>query len=178
MKNKQQTLRELIMVENSRRNTDLIADLVFHKPEVFGELMNIYFLNEEPVSRRAVWIVDTVTEKMPHLLEPFIDRIILKLSEFQHDGLKRNTLRMLSRTNISILQSGLLMKICFEWLVSKSESVAVKVYSMDILYLISIKETDIKKELAESIEWRMQEESAGFKGHAVKILKKLHRELI
>jgi len=172
------TLTDLLLSETSRRNTDLIAGLIFQKPELFGELVGIYLQNEEPVSRRAVWVVDTVAEKLPQLLEPFIIKIILKLPEFKHDGLKRNTMRMLARSDIPENQSGLIIKICFDWLISSAESVAVKVYAMDILYRFSQTEKDLKKELAVSIEWRMQEETPGFKTHGRKILKKLYREMM
>jgi len=176
MTNKE-TLTELLLSETSRRNTDMISDLVIQKPELFQELVDIYLENKEPVSRRAIWVVDTVTEKLPQLLDPFIERIILKLPEFKHDGLKRNTLRMLSRSSIPKSQSGLIINICFDWLISPAESVAVKVFAMDILYRFSSIEKDLRKELADSIEWRIQEETPGFKCHGKKILKKLYKEM-
>ena len=60
-----ESLTDLLMVETSKRQTDLIADLVYQKPELFDELMKIYLRNEEPISRRAVWVIDTVSEKHP-----------------------------------------------------------------------------------------------------------------
>jgi hypothetical protein len=38
-------------------------------------------------------------------------------------------------------------------------------------------EPDLKQELADSIEWRMQEETPGFRNHGSKLLKKLYREM-
>ena len=177
MNNERESIEKLLMVENSRRNTDLVADLVVQKPSLFGELIKIYLSNEEPVSRRAVWVADTVAEAFPDLLEPFIESMILKLPDFKHDGLKRNTLRMLSRHEIPEQQLGGLIKICFDWLISSSESVAVKVYAMDILYRISNFEPSLKKELSDSIEWRIQEGTPGFKAHGTKVLKKLYKEM-
>ena len=171
------TLSGFLMVETSRRNTDLIAGLVYQKPELFKELVEIYLENVEPVSRRAVWVIDTVSEKLPHLLEPYLKLIIERLPDFNHDGLKRNSLRMLTRYPIPKDQQGLLLKICFDWLIAPAESVAVKVYAMEILYRLSQEEPDLKKELADSIEWRMQEETAGFRARGVKTLKKLYREM-
>jgi hypothetical protein len=48
---------------------------------------------------------------------------------------------------------------------------------MEILYRISQVEPDMKKELADSIEWRMNEETAGFRNRGQKLLKKLYMEL-
>jgi hypothetical protein len=55
--------------------------------------------------------------------------------------------------------------------------VAVKMFSMEILYRISQEEPGIKKELTDSIEMRMPEELPGFRSHGKKLLKKLYREL-
>jgi hypothetical protein len=172
-----ESLTDLLMVENSRRNTDLIADLVFNKPELFDELVSIYLRNEEPVSRRAVWVVDTVTEKHPELLDPYLESFVNALPSFEHDGLKRVSLRMLSRSPLPQNYLGDLMNICFDWLVSSKESVAVKVYAMEILYRISEVEPDLKKELADSIEWRIGEGTPGFKNRGLKTLKKLYKEM-
>jgi hypothetical protein len=84
---------------------------------------------------------------------------------------------MLRNYSIPEEHAGLMIKTCFDWLISSSEPVAIKMYAMDVLYSISNKEPEIKQELADSIEWRMQEESAGFKSHGQKILRKLYREL-
>jgi hypothetical protein len=172
-----ESLTDLLMVENSRRNTDLIADLVFNKPELFDELVSIYLRNEEPVSRRAVWVVDTVAEKNPHLLDSYLETIVEALPRFDHDGLKRVSLRMLSRSPLPQNQLGELINLCFDWLVSPKETVAVKVYAMEILYRISQVEPDLKKELADSIEWRIAEGTPGFKNRGLKTLKKLYKEM-
>jgi len=171
------SLEELLMTEISRRNTDLVADLILIKPELFDNLMVIYFQNLEPVSRRAVWVADTCSEKEPGLLESWVGKIIESLPRFSHDGLKRHSLRMISRSPLPREQLGNLMNLCFDWLTSPKESVAVKVYCMEILYDISQLEPDIRQELVDSIEWRMQEESPGFRARGVKILRKLYAEL-
>jgi len=48
---------------------------------------------------------------------------------------------------------------------------------MELLYRISQQEPEMKKELADSIEWRMQEEKPGFRSRGKKLLKRLHHEL-
>ena len=174
---KVESLTDLLMVENSRRNTDLIAALVFKKPELFDELVSIYLRNEEPVSRRAVWVVDTVAEKLPDLLEPYLESIVEALPNFEHDGLKRGSLRMLSRSPLPQNHLGELMNMCFDWLVSAKESVAVKIYAMEILYRMSQDEPELKKELADSIEWRIAEGTPGFKNRGLKTLKMLYKEM-
>ena len=170
-------LEELLSIENSRRNTDLIADLILKKPEFFVDLFQIYIKNKEPLSRRAAWVIDVVTDKLPDMILPYLEEIALKVSTFSHDGMKRESLKILSRSPLPVQHLGNLINICFDWLTSGKESVAVKMFSMELLYRISQQEPELKKELADSIEWRMEEESPGFKAHGRKLLKRLSAEL-
>jgi hypothetical protein len=171
------SLEELLMSEMSRRNSDLVADMIRQQGSLFAPLMEIFFRNEEPVSRRAAWVADIVSEENPELLNGYNERMVGALQLFSHDGLKRHTLRMILRSGVSGESAGVLMNQCFDWLLSPTEAVATKVYCMDILYELSETECDLKKELRDSIEWRMEEESPGFRAHGMKVLKKLYRDL-
>jgi len=172
-----ESIEELLLTEMSRRNTTMVADIVIQKPELFDELVRIYLRNEEPVSRYAAWVADTVSEQRPEFLSGYTGEIITMLPQFMHDGLKRHSLRMLVRSSLPSDQLGPLMNLCFDWLLSANEAVAAKVYCMDILYRISEIEPAMKKELADSIEWRINEEKPGFKSHGKKILDKLYKEI-
>jgi hypothetical protein len=171
------SLEELLMLESSRRNTDLVADLILKKPELFDQLFCIFMQDEGPVSWKAAWVMDVASEKQPRLLKPYIGKIVSHLEKCSQDSTKRESLRMLARSPLPEEQLGLLITLCFDWLTSSKESVAVKMFSMEILYRISQQEPEMKKELADSIEWRMQEETPGFRAHGKKLLKQLYREL-
>ncbi len=171
------TLEDLLMTEQSRRNTDLVSGLILQKPDIFDHLMALFLRNEEPLSRRAAWVIDTFTEKKPCLLQPYIPDIIAALPGLKHDGMKRHSLRMIARSDIPDEQTGELMNICFEWLQSVHEAIAAKVYCIDILYRLSQTEPDLKTELADSIEWRLNEGSPGFRNHGAKVLAKLYKEM-
>lgn len=174
----QSTLKELLLVEMGRRNTDFVADLITQKPEAFHALFCLFSGNTEPVSRRAAWVMDVVSEKQPELIAPYLNVIIDLLPEFRHDGLKRHSMRILARSPLpDELRLGKLIQICFDWLLSPNEAVAAKVYCMDILFRITRIEPDLKKELADSIEWRMNEETAGFKNRGQKLINRLYKEI-
>jgi hypothetical protein len=173
----EESLESLLMMESSRRNTDLVADLVLQKPELFADLYGIYRNSNAPVGWKAAWVMDVVTEKSPGLLDPYIEEMAACLGAIAHDGKKRESLRMLARSPLPEENLGILISTCFDWLTSSKEPVAVKMFSMEILYRVSGKEPEMKKELADSIEWRMQEETPGFRAHGRKLLKQLYREL-
>jgi hypothetical protein len=152
-----------------------VADAVEQRPDLFPDLVAIYLGKEDRSSRVAAWAVDLCVERHPEWILPFIEEMAASLPRFQHDAFKRHTLRMLMRLPLPERELGTLLNTCFEWLTSPSESAAQKVYSMEILYRISQEEPDLQKELADSIRWRLDEETAGFRNRGLKILKKLSR---
>lgn len=170
--------RELLLNGNSRSYTDFIADIVSKRPDLIGELWEIYFAVEEPVSRRAAWAIDTASENKPDWVEPFLPQLITKLPEFNHDGLKRHALRMIARMPFPAGTEGKLMNIAFEWLVSTTESVAVKMYSIQILYRLSATEPDILQELYDTIEFQIADGTPGFKSIGSKLMKQIDKDIM
>ncbi len=49
------TLNDLLLLEMSRRNTDMVADMVLQRPVLFDELIEIFLSDKEPDNRRAGW---------------------------------------------------------------------------------------------------------------------------
>jgi hypothetical protein len=170
--------RELLLKGNSRSYTDFVADIVTRRPELISELWEIYLSMEEPVSRRAAWVIDTASENKPHWVEPFLVPLIEKLPLFDHDGLKRHALRMISRLPFPTGSEGALMNISFGWLISATESVAVKMYSIQILYRLSQTEPDILQELYDTIEFQMADGTPGFRSIGSKMMSDIDRDLM
>lgn len=173
----QDELTGLLNREMSRRNTDQIADLIGSQETLFDPLFELFLLNLEPVSRRAAWVVDVVTEQKPEWLEGKIDRLAKALESFHHDGLKRHALHILARSPLpSPDLSGRLVSLCFDWLLAQEEAVSTKIYSMEIIARYVELEPDLRQELIDSIQWRMEEERAGFRSYAKKLLTRLSRD--
>jgi hypothetical protein len=170
-------LKRVVLSGSGKAHTDQLVGMLDQKPGLFDDLVSLYLTNEEPVSRRAVWAVDYFSEKHPGYLLPYIESITEHLPRFVHNGLKRHSLRMLARSPLPEKNLALLMNHCFDFLTSQIEPPAVKVHAMEILYRISCREPDMKRELADSIEWRIREESDGFRSRASRILKKLYQEM-
>jgi len=171
-------LRELLLKGNSRSYTDFVADIVSKRPELVSELWEVYLAMEEPVSRRAAWIIDTASENKPEWVEPFLPQLIAKLPEFNHDGLKRHALRMIARMPFPQKLEGELMNIAFEWLVTTTESVAVKMYCIQILYRLSATEPDILQELYDTIEFQIADGTPGFKSIGGKLMRQIDKDIM
>ncbi|MBK7171666.1 MAG: hypothetical protein IPH84_00230 [Bacteroidales bacterium] len=168
-------LHALLMLENSRANTDFVGNIVKKKPELIHALWEIYLSDRGPLSRRAAWIIDTASENEPSWVEPYLETLIDLLPTFGHDGMKRHGLRMISRNPLPENRLGELTNLSFEWLLSKSEAVAAKMYYMLILFEVSKQMPQISNELIDTIEFQMSEGSPGFKSIGKKILKQLYK---
>jgi len=166
-------LEDLLLREQSRANTDLIISIVMERPEVFEQLWRILLLNKDPLSRRAAWAADYCAESRPQFISNRIEELASGVPGFSSDGLKRHSLRMLSRSPLPEENLGILADACFNWLQSPSESVAVKMYSMVILDRISESIPEIRRELYDIIEIQLDEATPGFINIGRKIMKRL-----
>jgi len=167
-------LKKLFADETSRANTDFVLDIILQKHELLSQLIDIISQKEEPVSRRAIWVLDIYDETHPELVEPFIGTIIENLSTEGHDAYKRHSLRILARHTIPELYEVKVFDYCLK-IVSGNEATAPKVHAMNILYRFAEREPGLKHELAATIEIGIQEGSVGLKNIGQKTLKKLNK---
>jgi hypothetical protein len=169
-------ISDLLRDETSRLNTDFVAKLILEHPPLFDELWKLFLANEEPISRRAAWVVDVVTEKHPEWVTGLLEDLVECIPSFRHDGMKRHSLHILSRSPLPENKLGEIADFCFGWLLQAGEAVATKMYSMEILYRISEIEPDLKPELSDSIRMQMIEGTPGIKSCGRRILEKLSKD--
>lgn len=166
-------LRAELLSENSKKQTLKLAAAIIGQPEQFAQLMS-YFLNDEGggylLPQRAAAVVNEVGAREPDLLQPYFEKMILDLRNDIHDAVKRNTVRLLQYHDLPESLLGEAADICFGLLQSAKEPVAVKVFSMTVLYNIVRRVPELKSELAYSIEEQMAYGSAGFVSRGKKVL--------
>ena len=133
------------------------------------------FLNDEyRVCQRAAWVVSVIAENNPDLIQPHILPMLENLKNNNHASVTRNTVRVLRYLDkIPESSIGLAASFCFKYLTTPSVPIAIRVFSMHILYKICLVEPDLKEELKMSIEDGMQHGSAGFKSAGRTTLQKL-----
>jgi hypothetical protein len=166
-------LSEQLLAEMSRRNVDYIARYIGNDPRLFRDLITLIFSGNPPLPLRASWVATTITDKYPELLKPYLKKIVTNLEKFNHSGIRRNLLRYLAEIEIPVAWEGNLYDICYNYLLSRTEPPAVKVYSMQILFNIAQKEPDLKKELRLVIEELINHESAAIKSRSRQLIAKL-----
>lgn len=166
-------LTEQLMLEMSRRNASYIAQQIGNDPKLFKEIIEIMFTAKAPLPLRASWVVTFFIDEHPELLKPYLNKIVGHLEKFDHSGIRRNLLNYFCDCDIPQSLEGKLYDICFRLLLSRDEPVAVKAYSMQVLFNIAQKEPDLKGELRLVLEDFIDHDSAAVKSRSRKLLAKL-----
>ncbi len=177
-KNKNNTL-ESILVDSSRTVADMANAAIAADPGLFEEAWELMMRDEYPLSMRAARVVDECAEKDPALMEPFLDETIRMLTKFRIVGIKRGMLRFLSRTKIHLSPAlrSCLIDTCFGWMNSAEEAIAIRYYSMEILFRISRKEPGIRNELLAALQEGLEKEIYGYPKKPLQYVKTLSGEM-
>ncbi|MGL4599874.1 MAG: hypothetical protein ACRCYO_20290 [Bacteroidia bacterium] len=167
-------IRETLLEEHSKKNTSKLVQYIGNDSRRFAELMRLFFGKEKLVSQRAAWVFTYCVEANPELVRPYFKKLIANLTvEGLHDAVLRNTVRTLQHIDIPRVHLGALANACFGLVLKHESAIAVKAFSITILYNIAKKEPELKSEIALVVSELIPNGSSGIKNHGAKILKAL-----
>ena len=167
-------LRKTILAEHSKANCNRVINWVGDSQKRFDELFTLFLNDEYRVVQRAAWPLSYCSIKHPEFLQKHFGKLLKNLEQPDLPvAVKENTVRLLQHVTIPKRFHGTVMNLCFGYIASPGEAVAVKVFSLTILEHLSKEYPEIKQELRMVIEDRRDLESAAFKSRAKKILKEL-----
>ncbi len=158
------------------KQAEWIAISALENPAVFNKLLEYSFSAEKKLSFRASWTLTKVCDKFPEVFYPYLAQIVETLNKLDNESTLRSFLRILSLGDlgkINNLQQGILTDFCFARLNSGFSSIAVKAYSMEILYKLTLIYPELANELTASIRMLMEDGTAGITSKGRAILKKL-----
>ena len=165
-------LRETILAEHSKANCNKIVTWVGDSQKRFDELFNLFLNSEYRINQRAAWPLSYCVIAHPYFISKHFAKLIKNLHKPGiHDSVKRNTARLLQHISIPKEFHGEIMDLCFHYLSSPTEPVAVKAFSLTILQNLSKQYPEIKNEIRLIIEERWEHETAAFHSRAKKFLK-------
>lgn len=169
-------LREEILKEHSKAQCTKIVKWVGGNQQRFDELFDLFLNDEYRVVQRTAWPIGFAVMAVPALIQPHWKELISKLKEpGVHDAVKRNGVRLMQDLDIPEVFHGDVMDICFNFLESPKEAIAIKAFSMTVVANLAKHYPEIKTELKLIIEDQLPHQTAGFKSRAKKILKQLER---
>lgn len=167
-------LRETIVKEHSKANCRRIVKWVGNDQKKFDELFNLFLNDEYRVVQRAGWPISYCIEDQPQLIRKHFARLLKNVEKKGiHEAVKRNTVRLLQYAEIPVRYHGQVMDLCFRYISSPAEPVAVKAFSITVLQNLAKQYPEIINEIRLIIEERWDYETIAFKTRAKKLLKEL-----
>src|SRR5450759_229289 len=166
------------MVNNmmSMKEAEWIAISAIENPAIFIKLYEYSHSPDKRLAFTASWTLSKVCDKFPELIYPYLSKIVESLNKIDNESTLRSFLRIISLSDLGKINSrqhGMLADYCFSTLKSGFSAIAVKAYSMDILYRLSLIYPELANELSASIRILMEDGSAGITARGSMILKKL-----
>jgi 8-oxo-dGTP diphosphatase len=174
--NDDEELQMMINSIMSMKEAEWIATSAIENPAIFNKLLEYSFSDDNKLAFHASWILTKVCDKYPELIYPHMSKIMDALGNLGNESAMRSFLRIISLSDlerISEKHHGILADQCFSLLRSGFSAVAVKAYSMEILYKLVLKYPELRNELSVTIKMLQPEGSAGILARGRQILKKL-----
>ena len=167
-------IKEALLKEHSKKNSVAIANWIGNNKVRFEELMDLFLYSEYRITQRAAYAMLFVSDKHIDLFQPYIGVLLNNLeSRKVHIAVKRNTIRLFQNLHIPKKFQGQAVAICFEYLESATEAIAVKCFAMKVLANICESEPELIPELKILVENQYPYGSAGFQARSKHIFKQL-----
>jgi hypothetical protein len=161
------SLREMILEEHSKTQTDKIIAWVGIDQRRFDELVKLFLGDEYRVTQRAGWPLSYIAIAQPALAKKHLKKLVENLRQPNlHNAIKRNTLRFLQQTDITKSLQGELMDHCFRFIETVNEPVAIKAFSLTILHNLSKQFPEILPEIKAIIADQIDHQTAAFTSRA------------
>jgi 8-oxo-dGTP diphosphatase len=160
----------------SMKQAEWVALSAAENPAIFRKLIEYSYSDDKTLAFHSSWTLSKACDKYPGMIEPFMPQIVESIGKIDNESTVRSFLRIISLSDIAKLssrQQGLLADYCFASLNSATSAIAIKAYSMEILYRLSLIYPDLIPELAASINKVFEYKSAGITSRGRQILRKL-----
>jgi hypothetical protein len=166
-------LRAEILKEHSKAQCTTIINWVGASQKRFDELFHLFLNDEYRVVQRAAWPVSYCVMTHPDFIKKNWPALIKNLQKQNlHNAVKRNSIRLLQDIKIPKKYQGQIMDICFKYVESPTEAVAVKAFSLTVLGNLAKQYPEIIPEIKLLIEEQLPHQTAAFKSRAKVFLKK------
>ncbi len=169
-------IQSMINSMMSLKEVDWIATSAIENQDIFAKLLEYSYSSDRKLAFRASWTLTKVCDKYPDIIYPFLPGIVEALDKLDNESVQRSFLRILSLSDLKKINQkhhGILAEHCFMALRSGESAIAIKAYSMEILYKLTLKYPELRNELSASINILQGEGSAGIVARGRMVLKKL-----
>ena len=170
---------EMLSARAGFESVHLLAESAAGEESYTRALLGFSVSDDEKLAFRASYVLVKVAEKDHRLLHPWVNDMVLLLPGLESESVIRSFLKILTLTGVELLgeeQRGILADRCFEWLDNGSTAIAIKAYSMELLYYLAKIYPSLVTELSASINRNMEGGSAGIIARGRQILTKILKD--
>jgi 8-oxo-dGTP diphosphatase len=169
-------LQKIVNNMMGMKEAEWVAMSAIENPAIFVKLFEYSNSSDKNLSFRASWTLTKVCDKFPEIIYPYLPQIVETLSKIESESTLRSFLRILSFTDLTRInnrQQGTLADFCFDKLNSGFSAIAVKAYSLEIIYKLALIYPEFANELAATINMLQEDGSAGMVARGRLVMKKL-----
>ena len=164
-------IKTALLKEHSKKQCAAIVKFIGKDQKKFDELFDLFLHGEYRVVQRAGWPISYCVEKYPDLIKKHFPKLLKNVEKKGiHDAVKRNTVRLLQYVEIPEKFHGQVMDLCFRYISSPAEAVAIKAFSITVLQNLAKQYPEIINEIKLVIDERWNYETVAFKTRAKKLL--------
>lgn len=146
-------LTEAIKAEHSKPQTMRIIKYIGDDKVKLKKLVTIFLNSEYRVTQRAAWPLSEISILHPHLIKPYLHKLIEKLdSKDEHPAIPRNILRIFQEIKIPEKYHGRLVDQCFKFIADVKHPVAVRAFAITVASHICVQYPELKNELVIVLE--------------------------
>lgn len=169
-------IREMLSEKAGYGAIDLISDTAIVNRSVMEALFNYSLSDNTTLAFRSAYALVKSSEKKKGVLKDYYGRMIESMPSLSNESVIRSYLNILIAAGVKGLsdrEQGILADCCFTWLNDAKSAIAIKAYTMEIIYQLSEIYPELTIELVASIRRNMESGSAGVKARGRIILSKL-----
>lgn len=172
MKLNKLNIKDELMADIRVFKAPILAQTIF-KNNLEKELFNLALEKDHLLSSRAMWVLAHCSDLDYDRIKPFHVKLVSNLkNENLHNGVIRNTLRLFQKQAIPKIHESFMLDKCFQYIKNPSEAIAVRSFSMNVVFNISKPYPELLHELSIILQHlNITEESAGIRSKVKNTLK-------
>lgn len=163
-----------LLREHSKRQCTKIVKYVGDNTARFAQLVKLFLQGPYRITQRAAWPVSYCVEAHPTLVNKHLNALLTAAAKKDApEAVKRNVMRLLQYIEIPKRLQGRTADLCYRFLSSPEEAIAVRVFAMTVMANLSATFPELARELVIILEDALPYGSPGFVSRARKVLKKI-----
>jgi 8-oxo-dGTP diphosphatase len=166
-------LKEMIDKMLGLKEIDWISRSALENPALFMKIFDMSHSSDRKLAFHASWILTKICDLHPEIIDPYLPELVDLLESTDNESALRSFLRIISLRDLNKLDSnkhGILTDFCFSKLRSGFSAIAIKVYSMEILYNLTLIYPELVTEFSATLIIVLEEKSGAIisRGKAIK----------